>query len=104
MKGNALSKFCKSVNEVGWTQTWRKLKYNYALLETPESLLRRQIIGYLGTMFGVVIGIIFVIPSKTWWLSIILGFTLLVMYAQFKGALKQLKTLRKIQEEFDDGV
>lgn len=101
MKLDGVYKFYKSVRKIGLSKTWHKVTYNYALLETPENLLKKQIIGHIGTMFGITIGIIFVIPSKTWWLSIVLGFILLSTYAQFKGALKQLKTLRQIKGEFE---
>jgi len=84
----------------GWKKTWKQLKYNYVMLDTPEQLLRKEIIGYIGAIIGMLVGITMFIWKGTWYYTIAMLFTILIFYAQLKGKLKQLKILKEMEEQY----
>ena len=96
---NPISNFIRSVKEIGWKETYEKIKYNYAMLDTPEQLLKKELFGYFGAMMGTLIGLYFLIAKGFWYISIPVAFSMLIMYAQFKGKLKQLTILKNMDRE-----
>jgi hypothetical protein len=98
----AVSNFIKSCRKYGYKETMKKWKYNYLMLETPEGLIKKRIIGYIGGIFGIVFAIIVFIRRGFWFITIAMGFSVLIMYANLKGDLKQLQVLKDLKEQFKE--
>ena len=99
---NPITNFYRAVKKYGWSEAWSKLKYNYIMLETPESIIHKKIIGYMGAIFGLGVSMIAFWWTGKWYISIALFFSLLIMYASLKGELKQQQILKDIKKDFEE--
>lgn len=100
----SLINFFRFLRENGWERTWDRWKYNYAMLDTPEQLLRKEVFGYVGAMFGLLIGLVFMFFRGLWFISVVMGFSCFIMNCQLKSKLRQLRLLKNIKEEFESQI
>lgn len=96
----AIKNLYKHWKKHGWKKTKKELYRNYVMLETPQQLLKKEIMGYLGGILGFLIIIVFFITTKRYLYIVSTGFMLLIFYAQLKGKLKHLQQLKDMEEEF----
>lgn len=96
----AIFKFINSIRKYGWKETIKKLKYNFIMLETPEGIVKKRIWGGIGAISGLIIAMFIFLYNKTWYLTIIMGFSALILYANLKGDLKQLQVLKDLEKQF----
>ena len=99
----AISNIISSWKKYGFKETRKKLYYNYVMLETPESMVKKRITGGIGAIFGLVFAIIFFIRKGVWYITIPIGFSILILYANLKGDLKQLQILKDLKKQFPEG-
>lgn len=99
---NPIINFYRAVKKYGWSEAWSKLRYQYVMLETPESIIQKKILGYLGTIIGLGVSMVIFWWNGKWYLSITLFFSLLIMYAMLKGELKQQQILKDIKKDFEE--
>ena len=96
-KGNGIIKFYKHWKKHGFKKTMDQLKYNYIMLETPQQILKKQLIGYSGSMVATILcGTIFFIKGS-WYITVLFFFTLFIQYAGFKQTLQQFYTINNIE-------
>lgn len=89
MGKNPFIQFVKYWHKHGLKETLTQLKKNYLLLETPLSLINKEIYGYYGTIVGILLSFIMLLYYGYWYISIIMAFSLLIQYAQLVMKLKQ---------------
>ena len=99
---NPILRLIRYVKKHGWEKAKKEWKRQYLLLETPEQLLKKEIIGYTGALFGMTIAIIVLLMRGTWYLTIAMVFVTFIMWTQLKGRLKQKQLLKDIKENFND--
>ena len=104
----AITNLIKSIKREGWKRTKKKWYYNFVMLQTPEKLMEQEITGYIGSMVGIVFAMIFMWIKGLWYITFAMAFSLLILYAQLKGKLKQKQILKDIKdmkhlEVFKDG-
>ena len=92
----------KHAKKHGWKKTMQDWKYNFIMLESPEQILRKEIIGYIGTLMGLLLASVIFISRGMWFISVIMCFSMLIAYANLKGKLKQSQILKDIKKQFDD--
>lgn len=102
-KEKPVSNFIKSWKKYGFKETLRKLKYNYVMLETPEGIVKKRIVGGVGAISGLIMAMFIFLYKGTWYLTIIMGFSSLILYANLKGDLKQLQVLKDLEKQFPKG-
>lgn len=112
MGKNPIINLFKYARKHGWKETFKQWKYNYLMLETPEQLIKKEIIGYLGSIIGMCIAIVMFVLLGYWYLVVAIAFTILIQYSQLVGKLKvlqqfkesqvKLRELGLIQEEEED--
>ena len=101
----ALNNFIKSVRKVGWKETWKQLKYNFVMLESPEQLLKIEITGFAGALFGTLFAFIYLLVVGMWYITIAVGFSVLITYSGLKQKLQQrqqLENIKKLAEELQN--
>jgi len=82
------------------SKTVKQWKYNVIMLETPEQNLKTQIIGYIGSMVGLLIAmIIMVFWRNLWFICIPMAFSELILWANLKQILKHKQLLDDIKKE-----
>jgi hypothetical protein len=89
--------------EKGFNEAFKKLKYNFIMLETPEQILKIELISYFGMIFGIIFAIVFLIYFKMWYVTIAAMFSLLLQYAGMKHKWQQLQQLKDIQNLYGGG-
>jgi hypothetical protein len=97
-----ISNFIKSWKKYGLKKTIEKWKYNYIMLETPQGIIKKRIWGGIGTISGLIIAMFIFLYKQMWYITIIMGFSALIVYANLKGDLKQLQTLKDLEKEFEE--
>lgn len=104
-KKNPVRKLIKSTKEIGWKKTWGKWKYNFIMLDTPQQLLRKEVYGWTGALCGNGLAFILTAWTKNYIMLMLYAGLMLVFYSNVKGKLKQLQTLKDIEENFaqEDG-
>ena len=65
---------------------------------TPYQQVKISIIGAVLVLIGVIIGLVTMIVTKTWWLFIILLGSLLLVSLNFLGIIQKYWALKKINE------
>lgn len=100
MKG--IFNFIRHCRIYGFRETFEKWKYNYYMLDTPEQLLKKEIIGYIGGIGGLLLAMVMFTVRGMWFVCIAMGFSIFIMYAQLKGKLKSLQILRDVQKDFNE--
>ena len=100
---NAISNLIKSWKKYGFKETKKKLYYNYVMLETPESMVKKRIVGNAGAMCGLIFAMLVFLFRGLILFPIIFGFSSLIMYSNLKGDLKQLQILKDLEEQFPKG-
>jgi len=101
-KGYEGGNFFTYWKKYGFTKALNKLKYNFIMLEDAESLILIQLIGYIGTMFGTIFALVFLIAFGMWYISIAIGFSLLIQYSGLKSVWQQYQQLKDIKEQFEE--
>ena len=91
-----LTNFIRAWKKYGFKETCKKLKYNFVMLSTPESLLQQEIIGYIGSIGGLVLAIVFLLYYRIWYIVFVLGFGIVIQQAQLRGKLKQKQILKDL--------
>ena len=81
-------------------EAWEKTKYRYAMSDTPEQIARKEVIGYIGSITGLLFAMIFLILRGSWYFSIALVFGIYLMSLQLKLKLKYLYALKDIEKKF----
>ena len=97
---SSISNFIKSWKKYGWKETIKKLKYQYIMLETPEGIIKKRIVGYVGGICGLILAMWILLMKGMWYVTIAIGFSILIMYANLKGDMKQLQVLKDLEEQF----
>lgn len=100
---NALTNFIKIARRDGVKETWKKLQYNYVLLETPEQQIKKELYGYCGMLGAIILVLSVFAYRRQWFLLPLFAFIFWVNYCQAKGKYKQLLTLKSIKEKFEEG-
>ena len=99
----AISNIIKSWKKYGFKETKKRLYYNYVMLETPESIVEKRIIGHVGAIFGLVFAVIVFLLRGLILFPVIFFFSILILYANLKGDLKQLQILKDLKKQFPSG-
>jgi len=99
----AITNFIKSWKKYGFKETKKKLYYNYVMLETPEGIIKKRIFGGIGAISGLIMAMFIFLYRRMWYVTIIMGFSALIMYANLKGDLKQLQILKDLEKQFPRG-
>jgi hypothetical protein len=102
MKKNPIVSLFKYAHKHGWKETFKQWKYNYLMLETPEQLIKKEIIGYIGSIIGMCIAIMMFVFLGYWYLVVAIAFTILIQYSQLVGKLKVLEQFRESQERLKE--
>ena len=90
----------KVVKRDGVKESYRKWKYNYYMLETPENILRKELLSLFATTCGLLIATPFMFYSGRWYFSIVTLAGAWLSWLSFKTKKKQLITLEEIKKEF----
>ncbi len=98
--GKAIYNVIKSIRKYGFKETKKKLYYNYVMLETPESMVKKRIVGNSGAMCGLILAMFVFLFRGLILFPIIFGFSSLIMYSNLKGDLKQLQILKDLEKQF----
>ena len=88
--------------EYGWKKALEKLKYNFVMLEDAEHLIMLNFIGYIGTMFGTLFALIFLLYLGMWYISFAIGFSLLIQYSGLKATWQQRQQMKDINAQFEE--
>ena len=99
----AISKLYKHIKKHGWKETMKKWKYNYIMLETPEGIIKKRIFGGIGAICGLIFALLIFLYKGLWYITIAMGFSIIIMYANLKADMKQLQILKDLKEKFGDG-
>jgi ABC-type multidrug transport system permease subunit len=65
---------------------------------TPFQQIKVSVIGSVLVLIGIIIGVVTMIISKTWWLLVILCGSLFVSGVSFIGTIQRYKALKKIDD------
>jgi len=98
-----ITNFIKSWKKYGFKEARKKLYYNYVMLETPEGIIKKRILGGVGSISGLIMAMFIFLYRGMWFITIIMGFSALIMYANLKGDLKQLQVLKDLEKQFPKG-
>lgn len=102
VSSNPVLNFLRYGRKHGFRKAWRDLLYNYAMLDTPEQQLKKQLVGYVGSMLGLVLaGVVFWFRGN-WQLIPVFCFSELIMYANFKSVLKQFYSYQDAKRLYGD--
>ncbi len=96
-----LFKVIKYWKQHGFKETMKKWHYNYIMLETPESSLKKELFGQAGTMGGLLLAFVMLIANGVWYVSVAVFFGIYLTWINFKRTLQQLRQMRNIKEEFN---
>ena len=99
MKNNPFN-LIKYWKKHGWQKTKKEWTKNYLLLETPENLLKKEIIGYAGMIAGSALAFILFVMDGLWRVSLLFVMSIWLLYVQLKGKLISLKRLRDMEKSF----
>lgn len=94
MKKNNLIKNYKKLGAKKFFQRWKEGIENLSLISQTKVSIQSQFI----IIFGIILGIIFTIMSKTWWLVIILVGSIITCIMTLLGYYQKLFLLRKMEE------
>jgi len=86
----------------GWKKTKADWYYNFVMLETPEQTLKKQILGYCGSIIGMIFAIVVLIYKDLWYITIAMAFMILIQYASLKQHLKQKQVLKDIKNKYEN--
>lgn len=85
-----------------WKEAWEKTKYRYAMLDTPEQIAKKEVIGLIGSIFGLLFAMLFLVLNGSWYFLIALAFGIYLMGMQLKLKLKYIYALRDIEKQFGE--
>jgi len=101
LKYNPLN-FFKHWKKHGYRKTVEAWKKNYYFLDTPEQLLRKEIISYIGIIGAQLIALVILAFRGVWYISLIMLFGIGIGYYAMKGKLMQLRKLREMTRQFEE--
>ena len=99
---NGLKNFIKIWKRDGWNETWKQFKVRFYEQQTPERLQQQEIVGYIGSLVGLLLALIVTLLTGLWYLSIIMLFASFITYVKLKGLLKQKKVMKEIKEMYKE--
>jgi len=105
LKLRNLLKVVVHIRKYGWEKTKEEWVKQYLLLETPESLMRKEIVGYVINLVGLLIIITYFVWSKRWVFLTATAGGFIIFYYQLKMKLRsyrQLKDLRRQAKELEE--
>jgi len=100
---NPVFNFVKIARRDGWLKAWKKLQYQYIMLETPEQQLKKEVFGYCGMLLGVTLAGVVFAWRRQYHLVPLFAFIFYINLTQAKGKYRQLLTLKDIKEKFEGG-
>lgn len=94
-----IKNFIKIWRRDGFKETYKQWKIRFYELQTPERLMKQELIGLTGSLFGLILALIFLVLLNMWYFIVWLSFVTWITYVQLKGKLKVRKALEEQQEE-----
>ena len=71
----------------GFKKTWKRMKYNYVMLDSPEQMLKKEIWGGCGMLGAIVLVLSVFAYRKQYFLLPLFVFIFYVNFTQVKGKL-----------------
>ncbi len=102
MKYNPLN-FFKYWEKHGFRKTALQWKENYLSLDSPELLLKKEIINYIGLIGALLVATVILLGRGAWYISLIMIFSIGISYINLRGKLIQLKKLKDMMKQFEEG-
>jgi hypothetical protein len=76
--------------------------YNFTMLQSPEHLLFQEVLGTAGALVGMVLAFLtFLSLKKPYYWLIVIGFTCLIFYSQFKQKLQQYLSIKDVKKMYE---
>lgn len=96
---NPITNFVRVARRDGWKEAWKKLKYQFVMLQTPESRIKQELWGYAGTMTGLFIATPFMAWIGKWYFCFVTVGGFWLSFTNFRGRLQQLYTIKEIKQK-----
>ena len=90
----------RAIRRDGWRKTYEQWMYNYYMLDTPEQILRKELMSLAATTIGLLIATPFMWFGNRWYFCIVTLAGAYLSWLSFKTKKKQLITLEEIKKEF----